>query len=83
MSWAILSITIILCWSIISYKLFTVVTGRTVATLLAVIFPLVILVDIYTCLISLWRYEFGQIEWKGRNVCLPIMHVLPKLPEIE
>jgi glycosyltransferase involved in cell wall biosynthesis len=83
MSWAISSITIILCWSIISYKLFTVVTGRTVATVLAVIFPLVILVDIYTCLISLWRYEFGQIEWKGRNVCLPIMHVLPKLPEIE
>lgn len=31
---------------------------------------------------SMWQYEFGVIEWKGRNICIPVMHVTPKLPAI-
>jgi len=29
---------------------------------------------------SMWRYEFSEVLWKGRNVCLPVMHVVPHLP---
>jgi glycosyltransferase involved in cell wall biosynthesis len=23
---------------------------------------------------SMWRYEFREVLWKGRNICLPLMH---------
>jgi glycosyltransferase involved in cell wall biosynthesis len=32
--------------------------------------------------LSMWRYEFSEVVWKGRNVCLPVMHVIPHLPKI-
>jgi hypothetical protein len=31
---------------------------------------------------SMWRYEFSTVDWKGRNVCVPAMHVIPHLPKI-
>ena len=31
---------------------------------------------------SMWRYEFAEVEWKGRNVCIPAMHVIPRLPRV-
>ena len=44
--------------------------------------PFAALLDIYIRHESLWRYEFGEITWKGRNICLPIMHVIPRLPKL-
>jgi hypothetical protein len=43
--------------------------------------PLALLLDVYVRHESLWRYEFGEIDWKGRNVCLPVMQVVPHLPK--
>ena len=40
--------------------------------------PLAILVDIYMLHVSLIRYEFGDVDWKGRNVCIPVMRVEPR-----
>jgi glycosyltransferase involved in cell wall biosynthesis len=31
---------------------------------------------------SMYKYEFSEVIWKGRNVCLPVMHVVPHLPKI-
>lgn len=31
---------------------------------------------------SLFKYEFSSVEWKGRNVCIPIMQVINKLPKV-
>jgi hypothetical protein len=50
----------------------------------AVALPIVILTDIGLLHYSMWRYEFSVVEWKGRNLCVPAMHViahLPKLPD--
>lgn len=44
-------------------------------------FPLVILTEIYLGLESMIRYEFYKVDWKDRNICLPVMQVTPKLPE--
>jgi glycosyltransferase involved in cell wall biosynthesis len=41
-----------------------------------------ILLDIYIRHESMWRYEFGEVTWKGRNVCLPIMRVIPRFPQV-
>lgn len=30
---------------------------------------------------SMWLYEFSEVLWKGRNVCLPVMRVIPTLPK--
>jgi hypothetical protein len=47
--------------------------------------PVAFLVDLIILHISLWQYEFGQVNWKGRNVCIPVMqiepHPAPSLPK--
>lgn len=43
--------------------------------------PLMILADIVLLHFSMWKYEFSIVEWKGRNVCIPAMHVVPHLPK--
>lgn len=30
--------------------------------------------------ISLYKYEFSHVQWKGRDVIVPVMQVLPRLP---
>ncbi len=36
-------------------------------------FPIVIITEIVLLHLSMYRYEFSTIEWKGRNICLPVM----------
>jgi hypothetical protein len=31
---------------------------------------------------SMWQYEFNEVIWKSRNVCIPVMHVVPTLPKV-
>lgn len=38
--------------------------------------------DIVMLHISMLRYEFGTVNWKGRNVCVPVMRVEPHLPRL-
>lgn len=42
----------------------------------------VICTDIVLTHYSLYKYEFSEVLWKGRNVCLPVMHVIPRLPKL-
>ena len=39
--------------------------------------------DLWLTHLSCYKYEFGIVEWKDRNVCLPVMHVVPRLPQID
>jgi glycosyltransferase involved in cell wall biosynthesis len=38
--------------------------------------------DIVMLHISMFKYEFSNVYWKGRNVCVPVMHVIPRLPKL-
>jgi len=40
--------------------------------------PIGLLVDIALVHASMWQYEFSTVEWKGRNVCIPVMHTTPR-----
>lgn len=40
--------------------------------------PIVSLIEVVIGYSSMLRYEFGSVEWKDRNVCLPVMHSIPK-----
>ena len=43
--------------------------------------PVAFLLDIVMLHISMARYEFGTVNWKGRNVCVPVMRVESNLPK--
>jgi hypothetical protein len=45
--------------------------------------PFAILYDVGLLNYSMWQYEFGEIIWKGRNVCLPVMRAIPSLPKLK
>ncbi len=36
-------------------------------------FPVCILTEIALSHVSMWKYEFTEVDWKGRNICLPVM----------
>lgn len=42
----------------------------------------VIAFDVWLLNYSMFLYEFYEIRWKERNVCLPVMHVVPTLPKV-
>jgi glycosyltransferase involved in cell wall biosynthesis len=39
-----------------------------------VIMPIALLSDILLLNYSMYKYEFSEVVWKGRNVCLPVMY---------
>ncbi len=45
--------------------------------------PIGVLYDLGILYYSMWQYEFSAVEWKGRNICIPAMHVIPHLPKID
>ena len=47
-----------------------------------VAFPLAVLGDVALLNYSMYKYEFSDVLWKGRNICLPVMRVIPKLPDV-
>lgn len=38
--------------------------------------PLVALYDLGLLNYSMWQYEFREVIWKGRNVCIPVMRTI-------
>jgi hypothetical protein len=44
--------------------------------------PFAVIYDVCLLNYSMWRYEFREVLWKGRNVCIPVMRVIPQLPKI-
>ena len=44
--------------------------------------PFGFVADVVMLHISMLRYEFGTVNWKGRNVCIPVMRVEPHLPKL-
>jgi hypothetical protein len=42
-----------------------------------ILMPVAFVLDLMVIHISLWQYEFGEVNWKGRNVCMPVMQLTP------
>ena len=45
-------------------------------------FPIVAASELAVGYISMVQYEFFTIEWKDRNICIPVMHVHSHLPSV-
>lgn len=66
----------------LSYSLVAIAT-RTMSWYIAPFMHLpVIVTDIALMHYSMYRYEFSEVIWKDRNICVPVMHVIPKLPDV-
>lgn len=50
--------------------------------LAAFTFPVDAFIEMLIGYVSMIQYEFYTVEWKGRNICIPVMHVVPKLPKL-
>ncbi|HEX7963688.1 MAG TPA: glycosyltransferase family 2 protein [Candidatus Saccharimonadales bacterium] len=72
------SLLLVLTYEIL---LLTTRTGRWPFGLIGL--PASMLLDIGLTHYSMWQYEFSTVDWKGRNICIPAMHVIPHLPEIK
>lgn len=44
--------------------------------------PFAAVMDIIVLNYSMAKYEFDEVIWKGRNVCIPVMHVTDHLPKM-
>jgi len=40
-------------------------------------------VKIILDVMSMSKYELGEVEWKSRNICYPILMTIPRLPKLE
>ncbi len=77
---AMATVTIVLLT--ITYELVALSTHVSTWWFGIVALPLMIGYDIGLLHYSMWQYEFSEVDWKGRNVCVPAMHVIPHLPKI-
>lgn len=74
----------VLVWLVYGYMYWTVLVlayGRANPLSLCS-FPLAVLGYVALMQYSMYKYEFSEVLWKGRNVCLPVMHVIPRLPSL-
>lgn len=55
--------------------------GRPLALGLVLV-PIAAMYDVILLHVSAYRYEFSEVQWKERNICLPVMRVEPALPSI-
>lgn len=74
--------------SLATYLLFSVIYGLVVSLTYRkftpvgyLILPLAVMYDLVLLNYSMWQYEFGEVIWKGRNVCIPVMRVYESLPK--
>ncbi len=66
---------------IVNHVTIVQITSPPNATVALLNFPIEVLTEVVILLVSMGRYEFGTVEWKDRNVCIPVMHVIPHLPK--
>lgn len=81
-----LSITLLCLVSVVlfttTHVAITYVTNREAMWLAPFNIFFAFILDIAALTVSMYMYEFREVYWKGRNVCVPVMRVIPKLPKI-
>lgn len=66
---------------VVTYYLAAVTTKLNSAWTAWLFMPLAFMYDIAIQHISFYKYEFSRVEWKGRDVSIPVMQVVARLPE--
>ena len=70
--------------ALIAANVFICIVTNPDMTLISLInFPIEVVIDLIALNISMYRYEFDEVVWKGRNISGTVMHVEPSLPAID
>ena len=81
--WPLLLISLVSCVSLSrAYGKVVRLTYRRRVWFGDVLLPLAAAYDIGVLQYSMWQYEFNEVIWKDRNVCVPMMRTYPKLPPV-
>ena len=67
----------------LNYKIVTDLTYRQNNLTGFFMQPVAAIYDIFLLNFSMWQYEFGLVEWKGRDISKPIIEVIPNLPKLD
>jgi glycosyl transferase family 2 len=78
---SVVSLLILIVLTIVTVRVVSL-TYRRWLPISLVLLPLLILLDVALQNYSMFRYEFSSVDWKGRNVCIPIMHITDQLPPL-
>lgn len=65
-----------------TYRTIAYATSPVNVWYLSPLFPITVLMDIGLLHYSMNKYEFSTVEWKGRNVCIPVMQTIHELPKL-
>lgn len=68
---------------VVSHVLIVQVSDPANTLIAALNFPLVVLTELFVGYASMLKYEFSTVEWKERNICIPVMHTYPHLPKLD
>jgi hypothetical protein len=68
---------------IVWYSVIVGLTYRRFVLRSLVAMPFAVMHDMAILNYSMLKYEFSTVYWKGRNVCIPVMRVEPRLPAID
>lgn len=66
----------------ITHVLIIQVTNPSNALVAVVNLPFAAMSELILTMVSMYLYEFGAVEWKGRNITPQVMHVVPHLPPL-
>lgn len=64
---------------IVAQYLILAATSTATAHFALINFILAILMEIFVGNYSMYKYEFSEVDWKGRNICIPVMHTVAHL----
>jgi hypothetical protein len=64
----------------ITWVIITTITYGRLMPLSLIDLPVAICTDVVLMHYAMYKYEFSDVIWKGRNVCIPVMHVIARLP---
>lgn len=67
---------------LVTFLIVTLLTYRKILPMSLLAFPVAVCTDIALLNYSMIKYEFSEVIWKGRNVCIPVMRVIPTLPQV-
>jgi glycosyltransferase involved in cell wall biosynthesis len=68
---------------LVGYALVVARAVPRVWPLLLLTFPLCLVQELLLLITSMLAYEFAEVNWKGRNVCYPVMTVYGHLPRLD
>lgn len=82
-AWVLATINLIAC--VLLTQFYARITNLTYQKFLLrgfLLLPFAAIYDIALLNYSMWQYEFKEVIWKGRNICMPVMRVYPHLPPL-